>query len=197
MRCHSVFSLALLVLAVSNGCGGSNTAGSATPAQPGQSPIPKDPIAQVVYQFLDAVRQGNGETAASQLLTPLALQQITERNLNISPPGSPTAKFQLGKVQMLEADRAVVESVWTDVDADGKPYEEPICCALRLCDGNWRIYGMAEDLGPGEKPVVIDFENLDAVAPSEPATAGAPSGSQPTATPADQMAKDPFQPERR
>jgi hypothetical protein len=198
MRCLWITSLACLALLGQTGCGDSNATAPGATAAGQQSAMPSDPIAQVVFQFLDAVRSGQGDGAASQWLTPLALERITERNLNISPPGSPTARFQLGNVQMLEAERAVVESVWTDVDADGKPYQEPICCALRLCDGQWRIYGMAEDLGPGEGPVVIDFENLEALAPSKPQQPGGsnPTGA-PSGTPPQQIAQDPFQPERR
>jgi hypothetical protein len=161
--------------------------------------LPDDPAAQTVYQFLDAVRRGNSDGAAGRMLTPLALKHITERNQNIAPPGSPTARFQIGRVAKSEDGTAIVEALWTDVDADGKPYEEPMICALRLCDGQWRIYGMAEDLGPNRPPMVIDFENLDASAPS--ASSAATAGSHPVAAPSAgapaQIAQDPFQSERR
>jgi hypothetical protein len=189
----------LFALGLSIGCGGSEAPAPAATTQLGaQSPLPSDPAARVVYQFLDAVRRGNSDGAASQMLTPLALQHITQRNMNISPPGSATARFQIGRVAQLDGDRAIVESLWTDVDADGKPYEEPIVCALRLCDGQWRIYGMAEDRGPNQPPMVMDFENLETVAPRKPQTApGAGPAAAPSPTPREQMAQDPFQPPRR
>jgi hypothetical protein len=159
--------------------------------------MPTDPAAQTVYQFLDAVRLGNADGEAGRMLTPLALKHITERNENIAPPGSPTARFQIGRVAKTAEGTAIVEALWTDVDPDGKPYEEPMICALRLCDGQWRIYGMAEDLGPDRPPMVLDFENLDAGAPASPATAQTNPTSAPSTTPPAQVAQDPFQPDRR
>lgn len=196
MRYLLIAPLALVVLSMTAGCGdsgaGKPTAAATTALAP-QSPIPTDPVAQVVYQFLDAVRRGNGDGGASQCLTPLALERINERNMNISPPGSATARFQIGAVEMLDADKAVVDSIWTDLDADGKPYQEPISCALRMCDGQWRIFGMREDMGPNRPPMIMNFETLEALAPRKPVTnqpaAGAPT--QPSG-PSDQVARDPF-----
>jgi hypothetical protein len=139
------------------------------------------------------------------MLTPLALKHITERNENIAPPGSPTARFQIGRVAKTPEGTAIVEALWTDVDADGKPYEEPMICALRLCDGQWRIYGMAEDLGPDREPMVMDFEHLDASAPASSVTAetnpsnvpSATPSNVPSATPPAHMAQDPFQADLR
>ncbi len=166
MRSLWIVPLALLAITLTTGCGdsgaGSPTAVATTALAP-QSPMPVDPAAQVVYQFLDAVRRGNGDGAASQCLTPLALERITERNMNISPPGSATARFQIGAVEKLDEDKAVVDSIWTDLDADGKPYQEPISCALRLADGQWRIFGMREDMGPNQPPMIMNFETLEAL----------------------------------
>ena len=197
MRSLSLISLTILAWTAFTGCGGSDAttpAPGATAARQ-QSPLPSDPAAQTVYQFLDAVRRGNSDGEAGRMLTPLALKHITERNENITPPGSPTARFQIGRVAKSKEGTAIVEALWSDIDADGKPYEEPMICALRLCDGQWRIYGMAEDLGPNRPPMVMDFENLDASAPAAP-PGGNPAAAPPT-TPREQMAQDPFQPERR
>lgn len=181
----------------SNGAAGGNAA--ATPGPSGE--IPSDPVGRVVYDFLESVRMGQGENAAAKLLTPLALQKIQEQDLNIAPPGSPTARFKVTHVEMMEGDRAVVESTWSDVDADGKQYQEPIYCALRICDGQWRIHGMAQYMGEGQAPMVIDFENLDALIEQQPAPQNVPkdqlvtpAGEQPAAS----VATDPFnQPAQR
>jgi hypothetical protein len=181
----------------SNGAAGGNAA--ATPGPSGE--IPSDPVGRVVYDFLESVRMGQGENAAAKLLTPLALQKIQEQDLNIAPPGSPTARFKVTHVEMMEGDRAVVESTWSDVDADGKQYQEPIYCALRICDGQWRIHGMAQYMGEGQAPMVIDFENLDALIEQQPAPQNvpadqlvAPAAEQPAAS----VATDPFnQPAQR
>ena len=201
MRCYWITPFACLVLVVAVGCGGSDAtapaAGDAAATQRQQAAMPTDPAAQTVYRFLDAVRRGNADGEAGSMLTPLALKHITERNENIAPPGSPTARFQIGRVAKTAEGTAIVEALWSDVDADGKPYEEPMICALRLCDGQWRIYGMAEDLGPDQPPMVLDFENLDARALASPATAESNRASAPSATPPAQVAQDPFQTDRR
>ena len=61
----------------------------------------------------------------------------------------------------------MVDSVWTDLDADGKPQSEPTLWALRLTDGKWRISGMAAEIGT-PPPMVIDFENPETMAPPKP-----------------------------
>jgi hypothetical protein len=202
---------AVAAVGFSVGCGGSQAptpqssagvaaSGSAATARP-SGEIPSDPVGRVVYDFLESVRMGQGETAATQLLTPLALQKIQEQELNIAPPGSPTARFKVNHVEMLEGDRAVVESTWSDVDADGKEYQEPIYCALRICDGQWRIHGMAQYMGEGQDPMVIDFENLDSLLQEQPGPANvpkdqlaSPAAEQPPAS----VATDPFnQPAQR
>ncbi len=192
MRSICMASLAVVALTWFVGCGDSGSPTGVAMAP--QSEVPTDPAAQTVYQFRDAVRRGNGDGAASQCITPLALERITERNMNISPPGSATARFQIGAVEKLDEDKAVVDSIWTDLDADGKPYQEPISCALRLCDGQWRIFGMREDMGPNRPPMIMNFETLEALKPTpsgtaQPAATGAPPTPQ---DPRDQVARDTF-----
>ena len=185
----------LLLLIVSipcTGCGKTDTSGSSAAETPngyttvtsghGASPA----IGQVVQEFLEAVRLGNTQ-AASKLLTPLALQRTSELDLNISPPGSSTAKFSVGELEMIDSQRAIVRSVWTDLDADGQPNSEQITWALKQSGGVWRISGMAAEVGESQPPVVVDFEN-----PGELAVASSKSAS-PTAGKATRLAKDPFQ----
>ncbi len=183
MRRHFLLLLAIGTLAVSAGCGSQTTTGSAA-----GGPVPSDPVAQVIYQFLEAVRCGDTESSSTRL-TPLALKRTSELDLNFSPPGSPTATFRVGAVEMIDAEKAVVESTWTDQDADGVPRDEKITWALKLSSGEWRISGMAAEVGPDQPPVVMDFENPGQLtAPANNATA------QPTATPlqAQQPSQDPF-----
>jgi hypothetical protein len=203
MRRSLLASLVVVTLGLFPGCGGSETPAptaaakaivpAAAPGTSGQAP--SDPIAQVVYAFFDAVRQGR-TVEANQRLTPLALERITAHNMNIAPPGSPTASFQVTGVTQRENDHALVGLTWSDVDADGKPYNESIFCELRVCDGQWRICGMAQDLGPNTAPMVMDFESLAGIAPQDPAKATAPAGgatAAPGALPGKQVAQDPFQ----
>jgi hypothetical protein len=204
MRRSLLASFAVVSLGLLAGCGGSETpaanatAKAVTPAAaPGTSgQVPSDPIAQVAYEFFDAVRQGR-TVEANQRLTPLALERITAHNMNIAPPGSPTASFQVKGVTQRENDHAVVGVTWSDVDADGKPYNESIFCELKICDGQWRICGMAQDLGPNTTPMLMDFESLAGIAPQDPAKAAAAPAQGPAvapgAQPGKQVAQDPFQ----
>jgi hypothetical protein len=156
--------------------------------------VPSDPIARVVYEFLEAVRQGD-TAIAGQRLTPTALQKTQEANLVFSPPGSPTATFKVGNVEMIEKDKAVVDSVWTDLDADGKPHSEPTLWALRLTDGAWRISGMIAEMDPNQPPMVIDFENPETMAPQTPEQpanlVNQPTNSSPSQPPSE-VARNPF-----
>lgn len=202
MHARSIAALALATLALTVGCGGGAETPTAVAQNTASGTVPGDPIAKVVYEFFDAVRQGQME-AAKQRLTPLALQRITERNMNIAPPGSPTASFQVGEVTKRQGDHALVSLVWSEVDADGKPYQEYIHCELRIDQGQWRICGMAQDLGPGRPPVVMDFENPEGMAtgaPSKAAQTGTATAAAGTAAAGSEMApkavaQDPFQPQ--
>ena len=112
----------------------------------------------VVAEFLEAVRSGNSELASAKL-TPLALQRIKENDMDFAPPASETAQFRVGKVEMFQQDKAFVESVWIERDADGQSYEENMTWGLKLTDGAWRISGMAAHMGPDQAPILVDFEN--------------------------------------
>ena len=149
---------------------------------------PSGRAAQVVHQFLEAVRLGNTENA-SQLLTPLALKRTNELELSFSPPGSDTARFAVGAVEMVDQSRAIVRSIWTDLDVDGRPSDEHITWALKLNEGRWRISGMAAEIGPEQPPVVMDFENpQDLIRPEPTKTATEEPLRQ-----AVQQTRDPFQ----
>jgi hypothetical protein len=162
--------------------------------------VPTDPIAKVVYDFLEAVRQGD-TNAAGQRLTPLALKRTSEQDLVFAPPGSPTASFKVGGVEKLDEQKAVVESVWTDLDADGKPHDEPTLWAVKLTEGQWRISGMIAQMGADQMPVPIDFENPETIgAPkaADPTSLAAPSTAAPAATTSGEVARNPFdQPAQR
>lgn len=146
-------------------------------SSPAPDKTPSDPVARVVYEFLDAVRRGD-TNGASVRLTPLALKRTTELDMNISPPGSDTAQFQVGATEMIDNDKAIVESTWSDQDADGQASNEQITWALKLSDGQWRISGMAAEIGSNQPPVIIDFENPEQAAPPAQAVAAPPSPAE-------------------
>lgn len=201
MRCRSIALFAALGLASLVGCGGGSEPDAPVAGTSGS--VPSDPIAKVVYEFFDAVRQGNTAVANSKL-TPLSLQRITEHQMNVTPPGSATAQFQVGDVTGQQDGYAVVELIWSDVDADGKRYNEPkMQCGLRQVDGQWRICGMAQEQGPGLPMMMMNFESLEGIAPQQTAQATQPAAGQAAAAPATaatapaeaskEVARDPFQ----
>jgi len=144
-----------------------------------------DSPAEVVAEFLEAVRLGNSESASTRL-TPLALRRIKENDMDFAPPASETAQFRVGKIEMFESDKAFVESVWIERDADGKSYDETMTWGLRLTGEGWRISGMAAHRGPGQPPILVDFEN-----PGQIMGTPAPQGDR-ISRQARQPSQDPF-----
>jgi len=113
---------------------------------------------QVVCTFLEAVRTGN-DAQASLMLTELARQETQKHELVVAPPGSDTAKFEVGDVEIVAKDElAHVASKWTDIGEDGQPHSDDIVWALRRDPQGWRIAGMATKIFPEEPPLLLDFE---------------------------------------
>ena len=177
MRQYFVLLFAIGSLAISVGCGSKASTG-------------KTAVAEVVHEFLDGVRTANSETT-SRLLTPLALERTSALKMEVAPPGSATARFEIGAVELLDANKAVVETTWIDVDADGKPTQENMTWALKMSGGAWRICGMAADQGPNQPPIVFDFEDPAEMMRMQNGSASQP---QPSTTPlqATQPPQDPF-----
>jgi hypothetical protein len=182
MRRLLTAAFAVLSLTLVAGCGGEEAA-STLPAAGASGSVPTDPIAKVVYDFLDTVRQGR-TAEANQWLTPLALQRITALNMTIAPPGSPASSFQVKGVTSRQADRALVAITWSDVDDAGKPVHENVFFELREVETGWRICGMGQDLGGGRAPMVMNFEAPPtASTPANVATTQAPGAVAPGAIP--------------
>ncbi len=112
-----------------------------------------------VYQFLAAIRAGDDKKTEA-MFTNLARAKIAELQYNVTPPGSDTAGFEVGKVEYLADDGARVEATWSDLDAEGKRQKENMLWMVRREPEGWRIAGMAANVFPGEPPVLLDFENL-------------------------------------
>jgi hypothetical protein len=91
---------------------------------------------------------------------------------------------------------ALVRAVWTDLDVDGKPYNEDFICALRLVEGQWRVYGVAQYMGADQPPIPINFEESpqQKVDPSVIANGTISPASEPQS----EVARNPFdQPAQR
>lgn len=142
-------------------------AGSATntvasqPASPTAGSVNPQSPAECVQLFLDAVRKGDDKTSGA-LLTKVALQKTSEANLQVAPPGSNTAKFEIGQVEMKKnegEEGAYVASKWTDVGEDGQPHTDEIIWMVVKDPEGWRIVGMAVKVFADLEPVFLNFED--------------------------------------
>jgi len=125
----------------------------------GQHASPAPP-AEVVDRFLNALREGEQETA-EHLLTRKAREETAKRNLSVQPPGSPSIKFQIVGTEFLGADNnaAHVVSTWSEPSSDGSLTDYEIVWALRRQDDGWRIAGMATKLVENQPAIFLNFED--------------------------------------
>ncbi len=156
MRRASIFLSAICFALVLSGCG------SAEPPKPagdqrqanGQSPD------RVVFAFLEAVRTCNEQKAIS-LLSPLARQKTAEKGATFAPPGTETASFKVGQVEIVGDGGAHVASIWTDLNEDGELHSDQVIWMVRREDEGWRIVGMATKVFPDQPPLLLNFEDPD------------------------------------
>ena len=118
---------------------------------------PDGPEAAVV-KFLEAIRTGSDD-AAAQMLTPLAREKTAEYQLAVAPPGSDTATFKVGEVEMIGDEGAHVASFWTDIDVNGEKHTDTIVWMVRKEAQGWRIAGMATRVIEDQPPVILNFED--------------------------------------
>jgi hypothetical protein len=144
-----------LIASTSIGCGSKSSA-----VGEGQQWVDSVPTPDVTLrEFLEAVRTGD-DAKAEQLLTVVAREETRKHDLSVAPPGSETAKFEVGKVEYIAANEvAHVESTWTDIGEDGQPQSDMIIWMLRRDPAGWRIAGMATKIFKDELPLLLDFED--------------------------------------
>jgi len=142
-----------------SGAAANNPAAVADNAGSSAAPRNMDSPEGAVYQFLTAIRAGDDRNTEA-MFTKLARAKIAELQYNVTPPGSDTARFAVGKVEYVADDGARVEATWSDLDVDGKRQAENMLWMVRREPEGWRIAGMAANVFPGEPPVLLDFENL-------------------------------------
>ena len=150
MRCALLLTLALFT-GFASGCSKSEEA----------APEAKAPVAppdSAVRDFLEAIRTGDDKKAEA-MLTDLARQKTAQMDLMVAPPGSPTASFTLGEMEVIDDQVAHVSSIWTDTGDDGQPQRNEFVWALRLEPQGWRIAGVAVALFPNQPPLLLDFED--------------------------------------
>jgi hypothetical protein len=146
-----------------SGCGQQPSMAPATGAaapSAGQAGI--DSPAHTVQMFLAAIRKCD-DAEAGRWLTKLALQKTTELKMSIAPPGSQTAQFEVGEVEMVEGG-AHVASTWSDLDADGNRQKEPIVWVVAKEPEGWRICGLATTLFEEKLPIVLNFADPEEMA---------------------------------
>jgi len=167
MRTITSLLLVLFAATLLTGCGASKSADqqasapTAAPEQPQLAPSPRpqgDGPDVAVYDFLEAVRKGN-DSLASQMLTPLARQKVAEQHMVVAPPGTDTARFEVGATEKLAEDAARVTIKWIDLDENNKPRADDVIWMVRKVAEGWRIAGAAVPVFPGEAPMVLNFED--------------------------------------
>jgi len=157
------------ILGMVIGCGQSGTSnheenppsesGRASSAVGKQASAPKlEGPAAAVYEFLEAVRKGD-DLGAERMLTSLARKKTQEMNMVVAPPGSDTARFEVGKVTMLDETRAEVLCQWTDREADGTFRTDEIIWLVKKEPEGWRVAGMAAAVFPDQPPYPLNFED--------------------------------------
>lgn len=132
------------------------TTGAQNAAAPADLQTASADPASAVRAFLEAVRTGN-DKRAEQMMSKVALENLRKQQMNVAPPGSDTARFEIGKVETLAADAARVSATWTDFDGPQQKTDNMLWM-LRKDPEGWRIMGTAIELFPGEAPLLLDFE---------------------------------------
>jgi hypothetical protein len=131
--------------------------GTTQPAQPtAAAPEP----AEVVTEFLTALRTGDRDVA-EKLLTQIARDETAKHELTVQPPGSPEIEFAIGVTELVgePAEEAHVQSTWREPDSDGTKVDFEIIWVLRKQTDGWRIAGMATQLVPQQDPIFLNFED--------------------------------------
>ncbi len=162
---HITVAFVVLFGAVVGGCSRSNPQGASDAGGPAAAGAPSATAAApdgpeaAVREFLEAVRTGDDKKTEA-MFTRVAREKIKEmEDIQVAPPGSDTASYEVGTAEYLADDGARVPSKWTDLDREGKPRTDEITWMLRKENEGWRIAGMAATVFEGEDPLLLDFEN--------------------------------------
>ena len=153
LRASGLMFLAFALLGLA-GCG--SDAPSTSEGAPAAADANKPGPDVAVFEFLKAVQTGDDKKAAD-MLTQKAREKTAEMEMVVAPPGSDTASFEVGQVEMLEDRGAYVSSTWTDVGEDGQPHSDQIVWLVRNEPEGWRIAGMVTKLF--DSKLVLNFED--------------------------------------
>lgn len=171
--------------AVLAGCSAEQRPAPAASGQRAAQASPTDPAAIAASRFLNAVIAGDTE-GATALLTPAAIDQFRSNGKRFAPPGLETATFRTGEVMYPDPakQQAAVQCI---VQERPQPGEQPtapaptaaeMVCLLKLVGAEWRVSGIAYEVSPNQKPLVLDFEKLPAPVIDPARTAAQPAADQ-------------------
>lgn len=120
-----------------------------------------DPKA-VVTAFLESFKAGDPE-GTSKYLTKAALEDAKLHDMEIQPPGSPNAKFQVGEAEYVgDGKEAVhVATSYEEPDESGQSITRNVVWGLTRQPEGWRIAGMAIRVFDDLPPLLLDFENQE------------------------------------
>lgn len=140
---------------------GCNNGDSPAPAQAAQAK--QDGAAQAGHPaavsantFLSAITQGDQATALARL-TPMAAEQMTRSGKSFAFSAVESAEFKVTKVWQPQPDEAAIQYSMAAKSGD-EAVEFEVCCFMRNVQGDWRLGGIAYDLGEGQEPVVVNYE---------------------------------------
>jgi hypothetical protein len=166
----NLFLVATSIITVSLGCSRSPSEVSTTPAAEArdltvdvasQVPLPVADTSKpdaVVAAFLNALRDGNDEVAEA-LLTTIARRETQEHELAVQPPGSPSARYEIGEVKHVQGG-VHVNSSWSESNESGEQSTYEIVWVLRQEPIGWRVAGMATAVNPTKPPIYLNFEDV-------------------------------------
>lgn len=162
-------SLVGLWLVCGAGCGSADPSGPTAQAASSKSAGPRaespprtdsDPesVREAVKTFLSAIQKGDSRTA-SEMLTKATREKSEEMGVEIAPPGSPTASFEIGEIEFKGADGAYVATRWTDDDGAGGRRTDNVVWMVRRVDEGWRICGLGTKVFEDQPPLFLNFED--------------------------------------
>jgi hypothetical protein len=146
------------------GCGKSQSSATGAAGQDATAAADATPD-QAVKEFLSAARSGD-QKRLTLLLSKASQEQAAKNNVNFELDSYQNATFEVGEFEYVtkEKDSARVGCKWTDRDTDGSEYTHPVVWVLRKEDSAWRIAGMILRPFPDKPPVVLNYEDMKALA---------------------------------
>ena len=114
--------------------------------------------------FLRALANGDVQTATGRL-TPLAAEQMAKTGKQFAFAAVDSADFRVTRVWQPQADEAAVE-YHMKAAAGAETVEFDLCCFMKNIQGDWRLGGLAYDVGEDQQPVVVNYEASETPQPA-------------------------------